>query len=53
MIAYAKDWPHGLRCMACDAPLNEGDAYAERLESMMFDAPVVSIVCAPTCRTLN
>ena len=50
MTYQAEQWPHGLRCAACDRRFVEGQPICKRLEGMdMLDdepMPVVLIVCA-------
>ncbi len=46
-LVRSREWPHGLRCMACDRELPEGDRYTERALGMMADALLVEIVCVP------
>jgi hypothetical protein len=41
------EFPHGLRCMDCDAPLRPGDTYSKRLTAFIADDPVVELVCVP------
>lgn len=40
-----EEWPHGLRCAACDEVFVEGQPIAERLEAFQDDIPVVVITC--------
>lgn len=46
-IVRSKEWAGGLRCMDCHTALNDGDAYSERLSSLLGDTPMVEIVCVP------
>lgn len=43
----AEDWPHGLRCMDCDATIPEGTFYSKRLIAADEHAVVTEIVCVP------
>lgn len=47
LIVRAEDWPFGLRCMDCDALLEAGMPYSERLTGMVEQDPLVEIVCVP------
>lgn len=38
-------FPHGLRCMDCDAPISRGDRYTERAEGFVEGSLVTEIVC--------
>ena len=40
-----EDWPHGLRCAACDVLFVEGQPISQRLDSFVYDIPVVVITC--------
>lgn len=45
LIVSEEAWPHGLRCMDCDARMEEGAAYSKRLVGITDGCPVVEIVC--------
>ena len=47
LIVSEEAWPHGLRCMDCDARMEEGAAYSKRLVAITDHHPVVEIVCVP------
>lgn len=36
----------GLTCIECDAELNPGDTYSEKLVGFHEDIPIVEIVCS-------
>ena len=45
LVVQAEDWPHGLRCIECDAILEDGSLYSERLSGFVDETPAVEIVC--------
>jgi hypothetical protein len=47
LIVTEEEWPHGLRCLECDAELGAGDAYSKRLVAFFQGSPIVELVCAP------
>jgi hypothetical protein len=48
LIITQEDWPHGLRCMDCEAELDEGTAYSKRLVGIAASGePISEIVCVP------
>jgi hypothetical protein len=48
-VYAAEDWPHGLRCMDCEALFADGQPIAERLTALTeyADEPafVVDVIC--------
>jgi hypothetical protein len=47
LIVTEEDWPHGLRCLDCNAELGAGTTYSKRLVAVFEDSPIVELVCAP------
>lgn len=45
-IVYVdEEWEHGLRCADCNRLMQPGDCYSERLDSFMYETPLVVIAC--------
>lgn len=44
-VYEAADWPHGLRCAACNQEFMEGQPIAERLDAFRDDIPIVILTC--------
>lgn len=44
-VFASEEWPHGLRCAACDREFVEGQPISERLDSFIDEVPLVVITC--------
>jgi hypothetical protein len=56
LVVNEEAWPYGLRCMDCNAKMEEGTAYSKRLVGITrrdendpsdLGYPIVEIVCVP------